>query len=70
MGVTPVTVDYYSQSTQLLWEIETATRRGIAYVPLVGRLRSWRDESSSGILATAPRSFGDNQDRFHSVNTA
>ena len=67
MGVTPVIVDYYSQSTQLLWEIETATRRGNAYVPLTHRLRSWWDESSSGILATAPRSFSDNQDRFHSI---
>lgn len=67
VNVSPVLVDYYSQSAQFLWEIRAAYLLGSSYRPLPERLQEWNDDLAGSVLTRHVSTFQQNQDRLHSI---
>lgn len=66
-GVTPLVLDYFSQSAQFLWEIVAATRQGARYQALPQRLRAWWRSLGASMLTVEPSAFRRNQDELHRI---
>lgn len=69
-GVSPVQVDYFSQSAQLLYEalhFRSCKRRRRMYKPLNKRLHRWRSQLDKSVTSTKPAVFSKNQDMLHTI---
>lgn len=67
VGVTPVLVDYYSQSSQFLWELEAACRLGPSYVGVDDRLEAWNLEAERSFLVRSGSRFGERQESSYRI---
>lgn len=65
VGVTPILLDYYSESAQFMWEVVAASALGDNYEPLPNRMKRWRDQLDQTVLTTASAAFVQNQNELH-----